>query len=122
MVYETHKILEDDRIKINPTAVRVPVFYGHSESIYLELDKEPDIEAVRNILSNTKGIVLEDEPAINQYPTPIETANRDHVYVGRIRGDLFNSRGLSLWVVADNLRKGAATNAVQIMEAIENLK
>lgn len=122
MVYETHKILEDDRIEINPTAVRVPVFYGHSESIYLEFEKEPDIEVVRNILSNTKGIVLEDEPAINQYPTPIETANSDHVYVGRIRGDLFNPRGLSLWVVADNLRKGAATNAVQIMEAIENLK
>lgn len=122
MVYETHKILEDDRIEINPTAVRVPVFYSHSESIYLEFEKVPSIESVRNILSNTKGIVLEDEPPINQYPTPIEVANRDPVYVGRIRRDLFNPRGLSLWVVADNLRKGAATNAVQIMEAIENFK
>ncbi len=122
MVYETHKILEDDRIEINPTAVRVPVFYSHSESIYLEFEKVPSIESVRNILSNTKGIILEDEPPINQYPTPIEVANRDPVYVGRIRRDLFNPRGLSLWVVADNLRKGAATNAVQIMEAIENFK
>ncbi|ABW18708.1 aspartate-semialdehyde dehydrogenase [Alkaliphilus oremlandii] len=122
MVYETHKILEDDRMEINPTAVRVPVFYSHSESIYLEFEKVPSIESVRNILSNTKGIILEDEPPINQYPTPIEVANRDPVYVGRIRRDLFNPRGLSLWVVADNLRKGAATNAVQIMEAIENFK
>jgi len=122
MVYETHKILEDNTIEVNPTAVRVPVFYGHSESIYLELNKEPNVNEVRQILENTEGVVVSDNPNENEYPTALEAENSDYTYVGRIRKDLFNVNGLSLWVVADNLRKGAATNAVQIIKAIENLK
>ena len=122
MVYETHKILEDDSIEVNPTAVRIPVFYGHSESIYLELKEEVIIDDIKNTLGESKGIIVDDDPKTNRYPTPIEVANTDFTYVGRIRKDLYNPRGLSLWVVADNLRKGAATNAVQIIEAIENIK
>jgi len=122
MVYETHKILEDDSIEINPTAVRIPVFYGHSESIYLELKEEADVEEIRNLLGRTEGIIVEDEPWENKYPTPLEAAGTDSTYVGRIRKDIFNPRGLSLWVVADNLRKGAATNAIQILEKMENIK
>ncbi len=122
MVHETHKILEDDSIEINPTAVRIPVFYGHSESIYLELKEEANVEEIKNILEKSKGIIIDDDPKTNRYPTPIEAANTDMTYVGRIRKDLYNPKGLSLWVVADNLRKGAATNAVQIIEAIENIK
>ncbi|WP_235601376.1 aspartate-semialdehyde dehydrogenase [Tissierella sp. P1] len=122
MVHETHKILEDDSIEINPTAVRIPVFYGHSESIYLELKEEVDINSIKEILEESQGIIVDDDPEMNRYPTPIEAANTDFTYVGRIRKDLYNPKGLSLWVVADNLRKGAATNAVQIIEAIENIK
>ncbi len=122
MVHETHKILEDDSIEVNPTAVRIPVFYGHSESIYLELKKEVNVEEIKKILEESKGIIIDDDPKTNRYPTPIEVANTDFTYVGRIRKDLYNPKGLSLWVVADNLRKGAATNAVQIIEAIENIK
>jgi len=122
MVHETHKILNDNTIKVNPTAVRVPVVYSHSESIYLEFNEEPDVDEVRSILEKTKGIIVEDNPTENEYPTPLEAANTDYTYVGRIRKDLFNSKALSLWVVADNLRKGAATNAIQIIETIENFK
>ncbi|MDR7855426.1 aspartate-semialdehyde dehydrogenase [Tissierella sp.] len=122
MVYETHKILADDTIEINPTAVRIPVFYGHSESIYLELKEEANVEEIKNLLEESEGIIVEDEPKINKYPTPLEVENTDLTYVGRIRKDLYNPKGISLWVVADNLRKGAATNAIQIIEAIENIK
>ncbi len=122
MVYETHKILDDNTIKVNSTAVRVPVVYSHSESIFLEFNEEPDVDEVRQILGETEGIIVDDNPAENKYPTPLETADTDHTYVGRIRKDLFNPKALSLWVVADNLRKGAATNAIQIIEAIENFK
>ncbi|HAE91801.1 aspartate-semialdehyde dehydrogenase [Tissierella praeacuta] len=122
MVYETHKILEDDTIEVNPTAVRIPVFYGHSESIYLELKEEVNISEIKKTLEESKGVIVEDDPKINRYPTPIEVENTDFTYVGRIRKDLYNPKGLSLWVVADNLRKGAATNAVQIVEAMENIK
>ncbi len=122
MVYETHKILEDHTIEVNPTAVRVPVFYGHSESIYVEFNNEPNVQEVRQILGETEGVVVNDVPEENKYPTALEAENTDYTYVGRIRKDLYNPNGLSLWVVADNLRKGAATNAVQIVEAIENLK
>lgn len=122
MVYETHKILRDNTIEVNPTAVRVPVFYSHSESIYVEFNEEPDVSEVREILGNTEGIVVNDIPKENKYPTALEAENTDYTYVGRIRKDLYNPKGLSLWVVADNLRKGAATNAVQILQAIENLK
>jgi len=122
MVYETHKILEDDSIEINPTAVRIPVFYGHSESVYVELKEEVDVEEIKNLLGSTEGIVLEDEPWENKYPTPLEAAGTDFTYVGRIRKDIFNPKAISLWVVADNLRKGAATNAIQILEKMENIK
>lgn len=122
LVYESHKILDDDTIKINPTAIRVPVIYGHSEAIYLELKEEFNLEEVRKLLKESEGIILEDEPDKNIYPTPLEVAGKDLVYVGRIRRDLYNPKGLNLWVVADNLRKGAATNAIQIIEAIENIK
>lgn len=122
MVYETHKILNDDSIEVNPTAVRVPVVYGHSESLYLEFNKEPDVKEVQELLRNTEGVVVNDNPSENKYPTVIDAENNDYTYVGRIRKDLFNANALSLWIVADNLRKGAATNAVQILEIIENLK
>lgn len=122
MVYETHKILNDHTIEINPTTVRIPVFYGHSESIYLEFSKEVDISEVRKILENTQGVVVNDDPKNNGYPTPLDIENTDYTYVGRIRKDLFNPKGISLWVVADNLRKGAATNAVQILETMEKFK
>lgn len=122
MVYETHKILGDDTIEINPTAVRIPVFYGHSESIYLELEEEVNIDEIKKLLKESKGIVVDDDPNMNKYPTPLEVAGTDFTYVGRIRKDLYNPKGLSLWVVADNLRKGAATNAIQIIEEIENNK
>lgn len=122
MVYETHKILEDDRIQVNATTVRIPVYYGHSESIYLEFNQEPTVDEIKEILSNAPGVVLMDDPAENCYPTPREVANTDDTYVGRIRKDLYNPKAIALWVVADNLRKGAATNAVQIIETIENFK
>lgn len=122
MVYETHKILGDSSIEINPTAVRIPVFYGHSESIYLELKETVNIDEIRKLLEESKGIIVEDDPKINKYPTPLEIANTDYTYVGRIRKDLYNPKAISLWVVADNLRKGAATNAIQIIEAIEMIK
>lgn len=121
MVYETHKILEDNSIEVNATTVRIPVFYSHSESIYLEFKEEPDVKEVKEIFANAAGVVVVDNPEENQYPTPLEAANTDHTYVGRIRKDLFNPKALSLWVVADNLRKGAATNAVQIIEAMEKI-
>ncbi|WP_026476110.1 aspartate-semialdehyde dehydrogenase [Alkaliphilus transvaalensis] len=122
MVYETHKILEDNSIEVNPTAVRIPVLYGHSESLYLELKEEASLEEVYTILRGTEGIKVVDSPAENQYPTPLEVAHTDDTYVGRIRKDLFNPNAISLWVVADNLRKGAATNAVQVLETMEKQK
>lgn len=122
MVYETHKILKDNTIEINPTAVRIPVVCGHSESIYLELEKEVDIDEIRKVLEESPGIIVEDNLEMNEYPTPLETAGTDSTYIGRIRKDLYNPKGISLWVVADNLRKGAATNAIQIIEAIESIK
>ena len=122
MVYETQKILEDSTINVNATTVRIPVFYSHSESIYIEFQKSPDVAEVKQILSEAPGVVVLDNPEKNEYPTPLEVANSDDTYVGRIRKDLFNPKALSLWVVADNLRKGAATNAVQILEALETYK
>lgn len=122
MVHETHKILKDDTIEINPTAVRIPVVYGHSESIYIELKEEVNIDEIRKVLEESEGIIVEDNLEMNKYPTPLETAGTDFTYVGRIRKDLYNPKGISLWVVADNLRKGAALNAVQIIEAIESKK
>ena len=119
MVWETRKILEDVNIRVNATAVRVPVFYGHSEAVHLETRRKITVEEVRALLSKAPGIEVMDEHRPGGYPTAAtEAANRDTVYVGRIREDLSSDRGLNLWVVADNVRKGAATNSVQIAEIL----
>ncbi|OQX87200.1 MAG: aspartate-semialdehyde dehydrogenase [Candidatus Omnitrophica bacterium 4484_70.2] len=121
MVRETHKILEDNSIKISATCVRVPVFRSHCEAIYLETKKEFDIEKIKNILANFKGVILEDEPQNSKYPLPLVCANREEVFVGRIRKDPFNPRGLWIWSVSDNIWKGAALNAIQIAEKLLEL-
>ena len=118
MVRETHKIMHDAKIKISATTVRVPVRTGHSESIYIETVKPIAPDKVRDILRKSPGIVVIDDPKNNLYPMPKDVEGRDEVFVGRIRKDPFVKNGLWLWVVADNLRKGAATNAVQIAECV----
>lgn len=119
MVWETHKILEDVDIKVNPTAVRVPVFYGHSEAIHLETRHKISAAEVCEILQDAPGVVVMDERADGGYPTAVtEAAGRDAVYVGRIRDDISHPRGISLWVVSDNVRKGAALNSIQIAEIL----
>lgn len=121
MVWETQKIMEDDRIMVNPTAVRVPVIYGHSEAVHVELNKPLSAKEARAILSKAPGVKVVDNPAKASYPTAISDAvGRDEVFVGRIREDISNPLGLNLWVVADNVRKGAATNAVQIAEILQS--
>lgn len=120
MVWETRKIMEDDTILVNPTAVRVPVLYGHSEAIHLELKAPLTAVEARKLLAKAPGVKLIDEVAKLQYPTPITHAvGHDEVFVGRIRQDISHPCGLNLWVVADNIRKGAATNAVQIAEILQ---
>jgi len=118
LVRETHKIMHDDKIKISATTVRVPVRTGHSESVYIETAKHISIQKVRDLLREAEGIVVIDDPKQNLYPMPKDIEGRDEVFVGRIRCDCFVKKGLWLWVVADNLRKGAATNAVQIAECV----
>jgi aspartate-semialdehyde dehydrogenase len=119
MVWETRKILEDANIRVNATAVRVPVFYGHSEAVHLETRTKITAEEARALLLKAPGVEVMDERHPGGYPTAAtEAANRDTVYVGRIREDLSSDRGLNLWVVADNVRKGAATNSVQIAEIL----
>jgi len=118
LVRETHKIMHDDKIKISATTVRVPVRTGHSESVYIETTKPIDPVQVRRILSKSAGVVVIDDPKNNLYPMPKDAEGRDETFIGRIRQDSFNKKGLWLWVVADNLRKGAATNAVQIAECL----
>ncbi|MGI6226934.1 MAG: aspartate-semialdehyde dehydrogenase [Peptococcales bacterium] len=118
MVNETHKIFDDYNIGITATTVRVPVYRSHSESIYIETEDPITPEIAREVLSNTKGIIVQDNPQENIYPMPLYTSNTDEIYVGRIRKDLFIPNGLNLWVVADQIRKGAATNTVQIAEAL----
>ncbi len=118
MVKETHKIMHDPKIKISATTVRVSVRNGHSESIYIETAKELKIEKVRELLSKTPGIILMDDTKNKIYPMPCHCDGKDEVFIGRIRRDPFVKNGLWLWVVADNLRKGAATNAVQIAEEL----
>ena len=118
LVKETHKIMHDDKIKISATTVRVPVRTGHSESIYIETKEAILPEKARRLLKNAPGVVVIDEPKNNLYPMPKDAEGRDETFVGRIRGDCFVKNGLWLWVVADNLRKGAATNAVQIAECV----
>lgn len=118
MINETIKILHDDSLRITATTVRVPVFYGHSESINVELKKDFHIEDVFELYKNSPGIILKDNPENSEYPMPIYAENTDEVYVGRIRKDFSVKNGLNLWVVADNIRKGAASNAVQIAECL----
>lgn len=122
LVRETHKIMHDDKIKISATTVRVPVRTGHSESVYIETKKPITPAKVKDVLARSDGIVVIDEPAKGLYPMPKDVEGKDEVFVGRIRCDCFVKNGLWLWVVADNLRKGAATNAVQIAEALIRAK
>jgi aspartate-semialdehyde dehydrogenase len=117
LVHETKKIL-DPNIRVTATAVRVPVTGGHSEAVNVEFANEFDLEAVRELLRNAPGIALLDDPAKNEYPMPLIANGRDEVFVGRLRRDETQPRTLNLWIVADNLRKGAATNAVQIAEVL----
>lgn len=118
MVNETRKILGDNSIRITATTVRVPVFRGHSESINIETEKKLSPNEVRAILANAPGVIVFDAPEKNVYPTPIDVAGKDETYVGRIREDESIENGINMWVVADNLRKGAALNAVQIAEKL----
>ena len=119
MVWETKKILGDDRILVNPTAVRVPVFYGHSEAIHIETRDKISAEKVREILAASPGITVMDERVDGGYPTAVtESSGNDDVFVGRIREDISHEKGIDLWVVADNVRKGAALNSVQIAEEL----
>jgi aspartate-semialdehyde dehydrogenase len=116
MVNETRKIIGDDSIRITSTTVRVPVKGGHSESVNVEFEKDYSIDEVRKILSETPGLILIDDPQNKKYPMPLFAEGKDEVFVGRLRRDESQERTLNMWIVADNLRKGAATNAVQIAE------
>ncbi len=115
---ETQKILGELELKITATAVRVPVYYGHSEAVTIEFESKLGPEEAREILSEAPGVEVVDEPEREKYPLPLDVAGRDEVFVGRIRKDLSSLNGLNLWIAADNLRKGAATNAVQIAEEL----
>ncbi|HYW91306.1 MAG TPA: aspartate-semialdehyde dehydrogenase [Gammaproteobacteria bacterium] len=119
MVWETHKILEDESIQVNPTAARVPVFYGHSEAVHIETRDKLTAERARELLRNAPGVTVLDTREPGGYPTAVtEGANHDAVFVGRIREDISHPRGLDFWVVSDNVRKGAALNSVQIAEIL----
>jgi aspartate-semialdehyde dehydrogenase len=113
---ETRKILEDQTIQLTATVVRIPVVGGHSEAVNVEFEKDFDIDEAVSLLGNFPGVVVYDNPAENKYPMPILSHNRDEVFVGRIRRDLSREKCLNLWIVSDNIRKGAATNAIQIAE------
>jgi aspartate-semialdehyde dehydrogenase len=116
MVNETCKIMQDDNIKVTATTVRIPVMGGHSESVNIEFEQEFDLDELKNVLASAPGIILRDDISNSIYPMPLEAHNRDEVFVGRIRRDESQPKTLNMWIVADNLRKGAATNAVQIAE------
>lgn len=118
MVWETQKIMEDDSILVNPTAVRVPVFYGHSEAVHIETKKKITADEARALLEKAPGVQVMDERKPGGYPTPVDAAGTDPTYVGRIREDVSHPLGLDLWVVSDNVRKGAALNSVQIAEIL----
>ncbi|MES0328241.1 MAG: aspartate-semialdehyde dehydrogenase, partial [Gammaproteobacteria bacterium] len=119
MVWETRKIFEDESIMVNPTAVRVPVFFGHSEAVHIETKEKISAEKVRELLMAADGVTVLDERVDGGYPTAVtEGANNDPVYVGRIREDISHEKGIDMWVVADNVRKGAALNSVQIAEIL----
>ncbi len=119
MVWETRKILGDDSVMVNATAVRVPVFYGHSEAVHIETRKKIDVATVRALLEKAPGVTVMDERHNGGYPTAVtESSGHDDVFVGRIREDISHSQGIDLWVVGDNVRKGAALNSVQIAEVL----
>jgi aspartate-semialdehyde dehydrogenase len=118
MIEETKKIMEDPEIRVTATTVRVPVFYGHAEAVNIETEKKITVEKATELLKNAPGIIVIDDPENKLYPLQIDAAGKDEVFVGRIREDFSVENGLNLWVVADNLRKGAATNAVQIAELL----
>ena len=119
LVWETRRILGDESIQVNPTAVRVPVFYGHSEAVHVETRDKIDAAAARALLAAAPGVTVVDERGAGGYPTPVTHASgSDAVFVGRIREDLSHPRGLDMWIVSDNIRKGAALNAVQVAELV----
>ena len=118
MIFETKKILGDQNIKITATTVRVPVYFGHSEAINVEFYKPCTVEEVRKVLENAPGVIVQDDVKNNVYPMALTAENKDEVFVGRIRKDDTVESGVNLWVVADNIRKGAATNAVEIAEKV----
>jgi aspartate-semialdehyde dehydrogenase len=121
MIWETRKILEDPGIMVNPTAVRVPVYFGHSEAVHIETRTKITVPEVQKLLNSAPGVVVIDGRELGAYPTAAtDAAHKDAVYVGRIREDLSHPRGINLWVVSDNVRKGAATNSVQIAEILVN--
>ena len=116
LIDETRKILEDQTIQVTATVVRIPVVGGHSEAVNVEFERDFDLNDVRKLLSGFPGVVIYDNPSANEYPMPLLAHNRDEVFVGRIRRDLSREKCLNLWIVSDNIRKGAATNAIQIAE------
>ena len=118
MTHETRKIMGDEGIDLCATTVRVPVMGGHSEAVNVEFQKDFDLERVRELLQQSPGVLLQDDPSHSVYPMPLHCQDRDEVFVGRVRRDFTRDKCLNMWVVADNLRKGAATNAVQIAEAL----
>ena len=118
LINETKKILSDHSIRVTATVVRVPVFGGHSESVNIEFEKDFDIRDIKKIISDTKGVIVQDNNKNNIYPMPLFARGKDDVFVGRIRRDNSSPNTINMWIVSDNLRKGAATNAVQIAEYI----
>jgi aspartate-semialdehyde dehydrogenase len=118
IMQETRKILEDDRLRISATCVRVPVYRAHGEAVFVETERPCSVEQARELLAAAPGVCVADDPGGQRYPMPREAAGRDEVFVGRIRRDPASEQGLALWIVGDNLRKGAALNAVQILEAL----
>jgi len=122
LINETRKILNDHSIQITSTAVRVPIEICHGESVNIEFENQFELDQVFKILKKSPGLVVEDDPVNNKYPMPINSANKDEVFVGRIRRDFSIESGLNIWVVADNLRKGAATNTIQIAEKLVEMK
>lgn len=119
MVKETTKIMGDERVKVTATTVRIPVIGGHSESVNIQFEKDFDLTEVRNLLAATPGVIVVDDPSKGLYPMPKDAHDKDEVFVGRIRRDESQDNTLNIWIVADNLRKGAATNAVQIAEFLQ---
>ena len=118
MTLETKKIMNDDQIQVTATCVRIPTIGGHSESVNIEFEKDFELAKVRELIAQTPGCIVADDPKNNLYPMPISAYQKDEVFIGRIRRDESQKNSLNMWIVADNLRKGAATNALQIAEYI----